>query len=101
MAQNRGGPCFLQPLKVNSWRTFSAMRINKPANQAFCAIFWDKSECVQLKRTHSYIVLIGPGYCDIRESVVNNVIPSTVACANKTLSNGSLCIGGKLSMATT
>lgn len=50
---------------------------------------------------HFYIALIGPGYCDSRESVVNNVIPSTVAWATKTLSKGSLCIGGKLSMATT
>jgi hypothetical protein len=38
----------------------------------------------------SYSVLIGPGYCDTRESMVNNVMPSTVACATKTLSNGSL-----------
>jgi hypothetical protein len=38
----------------------------------------------------SYTLLMGPGYCDTKESVVNSVIPSTVACATKTLSKGSL-----------
>jgi len=38
----------------------------------------------------SYTVLIGPGYCDTKESMVSNVTPSTVACATKILSKGSL-----------
>jgi len=38
----------------------------------------------------SYTVLIGPGYWDTKESMVNSVIPSTVACATKTRSKGSL-----------
>src|SRR5437588_13011183 len=38
----------------------------------------------------SYTVLIGPGYCDTKESMVSSVTPSTVACATKILSKGSL-----------
>ena len=37
-----------------------------------------------------YTILIGPGYCDTRESMVSSVTPSTVACATKILSKGSL-----------
>src|ERR1700680_3000215 len=37
-----------------------------------------------------YTVLIGPAYCDTKESMVNSVTPSTVACATKILSKGSL-----------
>ncbi len=37
-----------------------------------------------------YTVLIGPGYCDTKESMVSSVTPSTVACATKILSKGSL-----------
>jgi hypothetical protein len=46
-------------------------------------------------------VLIGPGYWDTKESMVRSVTPSTVACATKILSKGSLWIRGRLSMATT
>ena len=38
----------------------------------------------------SYTALIGPGYCETKESIVSNVTPSTVACATKILSKGSL-----------
>ena len=38
----------------------------------------------------TYTVLMGPGYCDTKESMVNSVTPSTVAWATKTLSKGSL-----------
>jgi hypothetical protein len=38
----------------------------------------------------NYTVLIGPGYWDAKESVVRSVTPSTVACATKILSKGSL-----------
>ena len=44
-----------------------------------------KRSCVD-----SYTSLIGPGYCDTKESIVNSVTPSTVACATKILSKGSL-----------
>ena len=44
----------------------------------------------QVRIAAPYTVLIGPGYCDTKESMVSNVIPSTVACATKILSNGSL-----------
>jgi hypothetical protein len=37
-----------------------------------------------------YTALIGPGYCDTAESMVSSVTPSTVACATKILSKGSL-----------
>jgi hypothetical protein len=37
-----------------------------------------------------YTALIGPGYCDTTESMVSSVTPSTVACATKILSKGSL-----------
>lgn len=37
-----------------------------------------------------YTVLIGPGYCDTKASMVSSVTPSTVACATKILSKGSL-----------
>ena len=37
-----------------------------------------------------YTALIGPGYCETRESMVSSVTPSTVACATKVLSKGSL-----------
>ena len=37
-----------------------------------------------------YTALIGPGYCLTTESMVNSVTPSTVACATKILSKGSL-----------
>jgi hypothetical protein len=37
-----------------------------------------------------YTALIGPGYCDTAESTVSSVTPSTVACATKILSKGSL-----------
>ncbi len=49
----------------------------------------------------SQTVRIGPGYCATRESVVKSVMPSTVACATRILSNGSLWNGGRLSAATT
>ena len=35
-------------------------------------------------------VRIGPGYCATKESVVRSVMPSTVACAARRRSNGSL-----------
>src|ERR1700680_3713216 len=65
-----------------------------PAQCAFseCLIFGVHSNPIfgyaPLKRSSvdSYTVLIGPGYCDTKESMVNNVIPSTVACATKILS---------------
>jgi hypothetical protein len=38
----------------------------------------------------SYSVLMGPGYSDTSESMVNSVTPSTVAWATKILSKGSL-----------
>ena len=38
----------------------------------------------------SYTVLMGPGYSDTSESMVNSVTPSTVAWATKILSKGSL-----------
>jgi hypothetical protein len=53
------------------------------------------------REVDSYTVLIGPAYCDTRESMVSSVRPSTVACATKILSKGSLCSNGKLSVATT
>ena len=37
-----------------------------------------------------YTALIGPGYCETRESMVSSVTPSTVAWATKILSKGSL-----------
>jgi hypothetical protein len=37
-----------------------------------------------------YTALIGPGFCETRESMVSSVTPSTVACATKILSKGSL-----------
>jgi hypothetical protein len=42
------------------------------------------------REVDSYTVLIGPAYCDTKESMVNSVTPSTVACATKILSKGSL-----------
>lgn len=39
----------------------------------------------------------GPGYCATTKSTVRRVIPSTVACANSTRSNGSLWMRGRLS----
>jgi hypothetical protein len=43
-----------------------------------------------LSSVNSYTVLIGPGYGDTRGSMVSSVTPSTVACATKILSKGSL-----------
>lgn len=43
---------------------------------------------------------IGPGYCAISVSAVSKVMPSTVACATRIRSNGSLWMGGRLSMNT-
>jgi hypothetical protein len=37
-----------------------------------------------------YTVRIGPGYCATKESLVSSVMPSTVACATRTRSKGSL-----------
>ena len=42
----------------------------------------------------------GPGYCATQASVVSKVIPSTIACATRRRSNGSLWRGGKWSRAT-
>lgn len=39
---------------------------------------------------NGYTAMIGPGYCDTTESMVSSVTPSTVACATKILSKGSL-----------
>ncbi len=49
----------------------------------------------------AYTMRIGPGYFATKESVVRSVTPSTVACATRTRSNGSLLIGGRPSIATT
>lgn len=48
----------------------------------------------------SYAVSTGPGYRAIVASSVSKYVPSTVACATNSLSNGSLWIGGRASMAT-
>ena len=37
-----------------------------------------------------YTAVIEPGYCNTTESMVSSVTPSTVACATKILSKGSL-----------
>ena len=42
------------------------------------------------QRVDFYTVLIGPGYCDTKVSTVRSVTPSTVACATRILSKGSL-----------
>ena len=42
----------------------------------------------------------GPGYRATTASDVSSVIPSTVACATSIRSNGSLCMGGRPSIAT-
>lgn len=44
---------------------------------------------------------IGPGYSATTESAVRSVTPSTVAWATSRRSNGSLWMGGRLSIATT
>lgn len=46
---------------------------------------WNRTRIVD-----PYTILIGPGYCDTKASMVSSVIPSTVACATKILSKGSL-----------
>lgn len=43
----------------------------------------------RLAPVRDYTVCIGPGYCANRESVVSRMMPSTIACATRTRSNGS------------
>jgi len=89
-------------------RFLSRMTISSPplANVRYFLIRFFSSASLTFRMRRdllhgSYTFLIGPGYCDTKESMVSSVTPSTVACATKILSKGSLCIGGKLSMATT
>ncbi len=59
---------------------------------------WRRLHCGKNERGHTFC--IGPGYCDTQGSAVSRVMPSTVACATRIRSKGSLWIGGRLSMAT-
>ncbi len=45
---------------------------------------------VLLSQFHSYSNRTGAGYCTNTGSVVNNVMPSVIACDTKMRSNGSL-----------
>ena len=69
-------------IKVSSERWISVQNRGSVQPDIF---FYSHSSSVD-----SYTVLIGPGYCDTKESMVSSVTPSTVACATKILSKGSL-----------
>ena len=68
------------------YRTAWIVAVNHPKAPAGLAYTFRRKEI----SLHSYTVLIGPGYCATKESLVNRVIPSTVAWAIKILSKGSL-----------
>lgn len=74
-AMNRGMP---RQISLTSKFRKASGRKNQPMNR------------VARGGLDRYTVLIGPGYWETRESKVSSVTPSTVACATKILSKGSL-----------
>ena len=80
-------PCCFYKAIDRSWGLSEERSPQSGAHQALNQIL---AAILYSRGVDSYTVRIGPGYSDTNGSMVNSVTPSTVACATKILSKGSL-----------
>jgi hypothetical protein len=75
------------PLPISNGR---AAIVDKHPGQADPFSRFSVDPLCKLLRAFAYTIRMGPGYFATNESIVSSAIPSTVACATKRRSNGSL-----------